>query len=1230
MHLLAATSASLEDLAEPVDLGQAPAEMVALSFTDSDLAALAAAWKTEAGDLPEMRLASLRDLRHPMSIDLWIDRTARHARVILVRILGGYDWWRYGCDRLAAVARECGIALALLPGESHDRDERLIELSTLPETELDALLACFREGGPANLRLAMRLMARHAGRNIDVGEAQPLPKVGFYDPATGATFAEVTKFPLSASLRSAPLPRFAGGRNRCREAGTKPAWVPRPHESGGEVSRRSRDGEGERTAAECDTPVVPILFYRSMLLAADDEPIDALAQAFAARGIAAVPIFVASLKDPAAIAFVEQAAATLSPAALVTTTAFASGAEPGAETLFDRIGVPVFQAFAATTRRQAWQNGQRGLAPADLAMHVVLPELDGRILAGAIGFKAERESDDALAFRGFLNRPEPDRVEQVAERVAAMIRLQRTPPAGRRIAILLPDYPAAAGRTGYAVGLDVPSSALAMLHDLKDAGYAVEGIPESPRELLDLLEQGSQGLSLEEYRSLAASLPAEAMGAVEAAWGESYLAIPPSVLPDISPSRGEIGSFGGTDSSATSNVGEIVNASAISPLEGEMSGRTEGGEKERHPSQSGNTIPCRAARFGNIVVALAPDRGRSENRRADYHDPTLPPRHELIAFGLWLRETLGCHALVHIGAHGTLEWLPGKTVALSRECFPEIVTGPLPVVYPFIVSNPGEAAQAKRRIAAVTVGHLPPPLTSAGLDENHQKLERLVDEYAQADGLDRRRRDRLAKLIVETAGETGLARDAGISGGEDPDAALIAIDAWLCDLKDFAIKDGLHIFGRAAPGEIDPLRLRSAATERAALLAALDGRHIPAGPSGAPARGRSDVLPTGRNLFTADPRTMPTPTAFELGRAAADEVLRRYAQDHGDWPRSLVIDLWGSASLRTGGEEIAQGLALMGCHPQWDAATCRVTGIEVLPPAALGRPRVDVTFRISGLFRDMFPAQIALIDAAVGAVAARAEADGDNPLAEAMRRTGRPPRRVFGTSPGTYGAGIEDLLSSGRWEEREEIGRAFMDATSHAFGGAEGDAEAMPGAFAERLSEAELLIHTGDDPGRDILEGSADVAFIGGFAAALAALGRSADLIALDTTDPAKPKARSVGEAVARVVRARAVNPRFIEGQMRHGPRGAAEFAETVDRLVGFAETTQAVPSPLIDAVHRAYVEDRKVRDFMLRENPAAARAIAERLAAARRRGLWHPLRNSIDDDLAALIAEARSQEVAA
>lgn len=1106
MHILTTTSASLDDIAEPVDLRQQPAEMVALSFTDSDLAGLASAWQADTETLPSMRLAALRDLRHPMSVDLWIDSVARHAKVILVRILGGYDWWRYGCDQLAATARARGIKLALLPGESHDEDPRLTEASTLPAEELGALLAYFRQGGPANMSALVNQLARLCGHDRVVAQPVELPKAGFYQPGVGVV--------------DAPPPTFTS------------------------------------------KPAVPVLFYRSMLLAADAAPIDALAAALEVRGVMAVPIFVPSLKDQAALGFVEKAFSALNPAAIVTATAFASGAEPGAETLFDRAGVPVFQVIVATTRRDAWETNQRGLAPADLAMHVVLPELDGRILAGAISFKAELEADTELAFRAFANRPEPDRIERVADRIAAHIRLQQAAPAERRLVILVPDYPSAPGRTGYAVGLDVPSSVLAMLHDLNDAGYFVEKIPESPRRLLDLLEGNGGHLAADDYAALSENLPLDVRRAVVDAWGDA----------------------------------------------------------------SSADFPFRAATFGNVTVALAPDRGRSADRRADYHDPTLPPRHELLAFGLWLQKSLGVHAIIHVGAHGTLEWLPGKTVALGPNCFPEIVTGALPVIYPFIVSNPGEAAQAKRRIAAITLGHLPPPLTGAGLDDHQQELERLVDEYAQADGLDRRRRDRLARLIVETAAKTGLASEAGVARTDAPDEALRRIDAWLCDLKDFAVKDGLHVYGRSVDSEADPLRLQSAANEKAALLAALDGRHVAAGPAGAPARGRTDVLPTGRNLFTADPRTMPTPTAFDLGKAAADEIVVSYMQGHGDWPRALVIDLWGSATLRTGGEEIAQGLALMGCRPQWDAATGRVTGIEVLPPATLGRPRVDVTWRISGLFRDMFPTQIALIDAAARAVAQRDEDDSENPLAAATRAAGRVEPRIFGSSPGTYGAGLEAMLASGEWGRREELGRAYLEAASHTYGGADGEGSAAPGAFAGRIAEADLLVHTGDDPGRDILEGSADVAFIGGFSAAVAALGKSADVIVLDTTDPARPRPRSVSEAVTRVVRARAVNRRFIEGQMRHGPRGASEFAETVDRLIGFAETTQAIAGDLIGAVHDAYLGDEAVRAFLLAENPQAAKLIAERFRSARQRGLWHPLRNSVDDDLAALIAEAQGR----
>ncbi|MGB6466356.1 MAG: cobaltochelatase subunit CobN, partial [Xanthobacteraceae bacterium] len=724
MHLLTTSSTGLDELVEAVDLGQPPGDIAILSFADSDLAGLAAAWESERANLPSVRLAHLRDLRHPMSIDLWIDRVGVHAKVILVRLLGGLDWWKYGIDRLAALARERGIALAVLPGEDRD-DTRLEAASTLPPDELAALLRYFREGGPANMRALLGRLARHAGREINLHEPAAVPRLAGYLPGEGAVAVDQLV-----------------------------------------------------AAAATGQSVVPIVFYRAMLLAGDTAPIDMLCAALAARGLSPAPLFITSLKDREADTFLRDALARLDPALIVTMTAFAAGTGADQPAALDAAGVPVLQVISATTKRAAWRDSPRGLGAADLAMHVVLPELDGRILAGAIAFKDPLPLQEGLAFTALASRPEPDRVAMVADRIAALVRLRGLPRDERRVAVLMPDYPGAKGRTGYAVGLDVPASVIAALGDLAAAGYAVSGAPQTPRALLDALVRGSEDaiLTLAQYEAYLARLPHDAVARLREAWGEP---------------------------SADADVRE-------------------------------GAFHFRAKQFGNILVALPPDRGRAAERRADYHDPSLPPRHALVAFGLWLRHVAKADALVHMGAHGTLEWLPGKAVALTADCFPEVVTGPLPVIYPFIVSNPGEAAQAKRRIAGLTIGHLPPPLVAGGPSGKTHELELLLDEYAQADGLDRRRRGRLATLIVETAQRTGLAQEAGIAVGDSavgPDEALRRIDAWLCDLKDLAIKDGQHIYGRSPSGVDDPMWQTSAAAERAALIAALDGCRVAPGPA---------------------------------------------------------------------------------------------------------------------------------------------------------------------------------------------------------------------------------------------------------------------------------------------------------------------------------------------------------------------------------------------------------------
>ncbi len=524
------------------------------------------------------------------------------------------------------------------------------------------------------------------------------------------------------------------------------------------------------------------------------------------------------------------------------------------------------------------------------------------------------------------------------------------------------------------------------------------------------------------------------------------------------------------------------------------------GEPADDPCLIDGAFRFRFKRLGKLIVAIQPDRGDPAERKGDYHDLRLPPRHAYAAFHFWLTMSEGISALIQLGAHGTLEWLPGKAVALSETCAPEVVLGPTPVIYPFIVNNPGEAAQAKRRIGAAIIGHLTPPLIAGGSHGAALELEGLFDEFAEAQGLDPRRARAIAALILERGAATGLLKECDAED-QPAEEALVALDAWLCDLKDMRIGDGLHVFGRSpesaegfASGLEFDAEARETLKERVAacgaaeslgLLRALAGRFVAPGPAGAPARGRLDVLPTGRNLFAIDPRAVPTRNAWEIGRRAADEVLARFAQDHGQWPKRIVLDLWGSATMRTGGEDLAQGLALLGSRPTWDLMSNRVSGFEILPLAMLGRPRVDVTLRISGLFRDVFPSQIAIFAAAVRAVAELEESGDDNPL---VGLNGAALPRVFGAAPGAYGVGLGRCIAEGRWATRADLAETYFAATSHAYGG-NGEGEEAAAAFRARVAGADAFIHAQDLPGQDALDADAFSEHEGGFAAAAAHVG---------------------------------------------------------------------------------------------------------------------------------------------
>lgn len=1103
MHLLPTSEIRLDDGEDAVDLALPPGDVLVLSFTDSDLSALAVA----AGDSElSVRLAPLRRLKHPLSADFLIEKTAAQCRFVLARCLGGLDYWRYGIEQLGIACRERGIPLAILPGDERD-DLRLGEHATVPVEFTAVLLSYFQAGGGAeNMR---RLLGRIAGYLAD-------------EPGRD-----------SADLAPVPLPSFFALSARGRPLPWRAALADLPP----------------------DRALVPVLLYRSGVAAGDTAMGEAIANTLTARGLAPLPLALTSLKDPAVTAELAALLATRKPALIITSTAFS--AREGADFVLDGADCPILQAVPVGSPREAWEASPRGLSAADLAMQVALPEFDGRIGAIPVAFKAEEaDPTTGLAIRRLV--PDPEGIAVLADLAKGWIALAGKAAAERKLALVMSDYPARGGRAGFAVGLDTPASVAAIRELLGNAGYTLDALHLNDRALMAALTTGPAELSipLATYRDWFDTIPAAAR--------------------------------------------ETLLASHGAP--------------ELDPSCRDGAFHFRAVRYGNLTVALQPPRDATPDRKARYHDPDAPPGHGYLAFYLALREAEAVDALIHLGTHGTMEWLPGKAVALSAGCWPRLAVGGLPVIYPYVVDDPGEAAPAKRRLSAVTLGHLPPPLAESDAAGETALLRDLVEEFSQAQVLDPRRADIVAAEIRARAEASGLAASCGVAAETGMNEALTLLDAHLCDIAELPFRDGLHIFGQS---ELDPA---SARNERENFLAALDGRFVAPGPAGSPHRGRPDVLPTGRNLSTLDPRAIPTRAAARLGSLAAQAVVSRHLQDHGDYPRRIVMDLWASPTLRSGGEDIAHALALMGVEPLWDNASTRVTGFNIVPQPKLSYPRLDVTLRISGTFRDTFPGQIALLDQAARTVAALDEADDWNEPAAARRR-GEHGARIFGAAPGRYGAAMADRALDGDWTHREELGAAYLAASDHAYGGAESMA-AIDAGFADRIRVSDAFIHVSDTAGRDILEASSAADVIGGLAAAAKALGADPVLYSLDSSNPEAPQARTLAQDIARIVHGRLTHPRWIAAQLAHGWRGAAELAEAVDTLFVFAASTDAVADGLFDSVFQAYCADPQVWAALEAANAPAAASIRSRLAEAARRGLWTSRRNSVGAFLAREAAE--------
>ncbi|WP_060477302.1 MULTISPECIES: cobaltochelatase subunit CobN [Pseudomonas] len=1233
MHLLRTQPGGFVPDDSIADLGQTPAELVILCSGDSHLALLAETAEQLPDDFPSMRLANPMQVQNHASVDLYVDRVLRHAKLILVSLHGGVGYWRYGVEQLVELASR-GVQLILVPGDDRP-DPELTGLGTVTGEAAERLWHYLRQGGKSNaVNLFHCLASQWLGRDYSWDEPQPLPRTSVYHP----------------------------GKPNARLEDWYSHWA-------------------------TDYPVAPLLFYRSHLQAANTAFIDVFCERLQAAGLNPLPIAVASLKDSACLEQVEAWLDEVAAEVLINTTGFAlsSPERPNLRPL--RRDIPVLQAICAQDNQPGWEASEQGLGARDLAMHIALPELDGRIITRPVSFKdmawrSERSQSDVVCYRAH-----PERMDFVAELARRWVELARLPNGQKRVALVLANYPTRDGRIGNGVGLDTPAAALNILKALQAEGYPVAALPDSGTQLIHQLLGGvtndlehidqrpcAQSLSLADYQAAFARLPEANRQAVLQRWGTP----------------------------------------------------------EQDPMYRGGRLMVAGLRFGLTFVGIQPARGYQVDPSAVYHDPDLVPPHGYLAFHFWLRHAFAADAVIHVGKHGNLEWLPGKGVGLSAQCWPDALLGPLPNIYPFIVNDPGEGAQAKRRTQAVIIDHLMPPLTRAETYGPLRHLEQLADEFYEAQLLDPRRARELQRDILELVKANHIDRELQLEGQLD-DAALWLprLDTYLCDLKESQIRDGLHIFGQSPQARLridtllallrvergdgrggnasllralakafelgfDPLdsdlgqawsgprpaslqallqgvwrtcgdtreRLElfalqiieqalhgsvalpagdqwqcvkqviatlqaqvapqldgCGAAEMNGLLAALSGRFVPAGPSGAPSRGRLDVLPTGRNFYTVDVRNLPTATAWRLGFASANLILERHLQDHGDHLRQLGLSVWGTATMRTGGDDIAQAMALMGVRPVWASGSQRVDDFEILPISLLDRPRVDVTLRVSGFFRDAFGNLIRLFDAAVQAVAALDEPDDLNPLAarvrleraslqaqgldaeQAARQAGW---RVFGAKPGAYGAGVQNAIDGRLWHGREDLAEVYLNHGGYAYGGSDEGTPARA-EFARRLSQVQAVLQNQDNHEHDLLDSNDYYQFQGGMLAASETLaGSTVASYHGDHSQVDRPRIRTLKEELNRVIRARALNPKWIDGAKRHGYKGAFEMAATVDNLFAFDATTHLIDDHHYQSLADAYVLDPATRDFMREHNPEALRDLTERLLEAQQRGLWH------------------------
>lgn len=1203
---------------------QEPGDIVFLSASDTEIHTMNEAYKSlheESKDIPSLRMTNLVYLKQELTIDTYAEDVLEKAEVIVCSLLGGMSYYQYLVETLLELQEKTDCKLLFIP--AHEPDYELMKRSSESIEIVHQCRQYLQEGGRENSISLLKYIHKNF---FQLNTEEVAPK----------SFENLFLYTVEQGI----------------------------------ISNEQLDSFLDKEKSNAF-----IIAYRAHYLADNLDPVYELSSALKEQNLNPIVLFAHNLRDQQVLITIEKMMTNNGKRnvdVILNTTGFTvKSMDKNADFIFENLNVPVLQTIFSTSNKDTWEEGLFGLPPTDIAMNIALPEIDGRIIGRAVSFKKEITKDpltDSSIIKYEAYKPACDFMAQLAKN---WVNLQQQNNEDKKVAIILPNYPNKDSRLANGVGLDTPESCIVLLQALRNQGYKLgTNLPKSGTELMHWLTQlTTNDITTTETRPHAitfASVDFERR-------------------------------FDNLSSTLKNKITE------------------QWGSPEEDPFFTGDSFIVPGFIIGNIFISIQPSRGYNQDPQAIYHSPDLPPTYQYLAYYFWLQDTYKVDAAIHLGKHGNLEWLPGKSVSLDdSSCFPAAVFEALPHFYPFIINDPGEGTQAKRRTQAVIIDHLIPPMTRA---ENHGtllKLEHLVDEYYEASTLDIKRARVLEKEMAALVKEAQLNVDLGINS-DDVDELLVKLDGYLCELKEAQIRDGLHVFGKAPvdeqridllialhrsgtfqtkgitqalandlgiegnillldfsekmeliihdkkhhtvgqviatleeiskvklieylqTNELDSLypelnKVLKIAKEKTLvaventtdeihyLVEGLNGKYVPSGPSGAPTRGRIDLLPTGRNFYSVDVRTIPTETAYRLGEKSAQLIIERYLQEHGDYPETIGISVWGTATMRTGGDDIAQALALMGVRPVWKSLNRRVSDFEVIPIVKLGRPRIDVTLRISGFFRDAFPDVINFFNAAVQKVASLDEPLEDNPIRKRFLEESkdwqqqglseeesnqRALYRVYGSKPGSYGAGLQGVIDEKNWNTQEDLAKVYINWSGYAYGNSKQGVSAHE-SFQNRLKAMQIVMQNQDNREHDILDSDDYYQFQGGLANAVKTISKKdPDIYFGDHSRPETPKVKTLKEELLKVYRSRVINPKWIAGVQRHGYKGAFEMSATLDYLFAYDATTNLVDDFMYEGITESYLLDKQNKAFIKEHNPWALKDMSERLLEAMQRGMW-------------------------